>query len=40
MGFQNFELISIDWVFIFQVYLVLVVFGQPKVDADGLLVLE
>jgi hypothetical protein len=43
MGFQNFELFSIDWVFVFQVYLVLVVFGQPKVilvDADGLLVLE
>jgi hypothetical protein len=41
--FQNFELFPVDWISIFQVNFVFVVFGQPQiilVNANGLLVVE
>jgi hypothetical protein len=43
MGLRNFELFSVDWVFVFEVDPILVVFGQSQVifvQADGVLVLE
>ena len=43
VGLRNFELFSVDWVFVFEVDPMLVVFGQSQVifvQADGILVLE